>query len=234
MEQAPEARRLASCVVAAFNSERWVSDAIRSILDQTYRPIEVIVVDDGSQDATSEVARGFGEPVRVITQETAGPAATRNRGVREARGDYVAWLDADDLWHPEKLVRQVTYLEHRPAIQGVASHVRNFWAEGHEAEEEHYRDHLRMNPIPGWATTTLLVRRPAFVAVGELDTELWFGDALDWFMRARDNGIAIEMLSDVLTFHRLRRDNLSTRRSRESEEEFLDIVKTSLERRRAG
>jgi glycosyltransferase involved in cell wall biosynthesis len=234
VEQGAVASPLVSCVVAAFNSERWVRDAIQSILDQTHRPIEVIVVDDGSRDATVQIARSFGDPVRVITQETAGPPATRNRGAREARGDYIGFLDGDDRWHPEKLDRQLSHLEARPALAGTVTYVRTFWADGHEAEEEHYRDHPRMKPIPGWATTTLLVRRPVFEAVGELDTELWFGDAVDWFMRARDRGFEIEMVPEVLTFHRLRRDNLTARRSRDSEEEFLDIVRASLERRRGG
>jgi glycosyltransferase involved in cell wall biosynthesis len=223
---------LVSCVVAAFNSARYVEEAIRSVLAQTHRPIEVVVVDDGSEDGTPDLAAAFGDPVRVVEQQNAGPAATRNRGVHEARGEFVAFLDADDLWHPEKLARQLARFEARPGLQASIAHVRNFWEEGQEELAEHYRDHRRMGAMPGYATTTLLARRPVFDTVGELDTSLWFADAVDWFVRARELGVEVELLPDVLTFHRLHPDNLTRRRSRASEDEFLTIVKGLLDRRR--
>jgi glycosyltransferase involved in cell wall biosynthesis len=221
-----------SCVVAAFNSAQYVEEAIRSVLAQTHRPIEVVVVDDGSEDATRELAAAFGDPVRVVAQQNSGPAATRNRGLRETRGEFVAFLDADDLWHPEKLARQLARFEAHPSLQACIAHVRNFWEEGQDELAEHYRDHRRMGAMPGYATTTLLARRSAFEAVGELDTNLWFADAVDWFMRARELGVEVELLPDVLTFHRLHPDNLTRRRSRASEDEFLSIVKGLLDRRR--
>lgn len=224
---------LVSCIVAAHDSAPWVGAAIRSILDQTCRPLEVIVVDDGSRDETAAVAAQFGDPVRVVTQPPAGPAATRNRGLHEARGELVGWLDADDLWHPEKLERQMARFRERPDLDCSVTHVRNFWDEGLHEEEARYRDHPRMQPIPGYVMGTVLARRSVFDEVGELDTGRWFGDAADWFIRARERGTVIELLRDVLTFHRLRGDNLTRRRSRDSEDEFLDIVKSALARRRA-
>ena len=164
-------------------------------------------------------------------RRTSGPAATRNRGLRETR-EFVAFLDADDLWHPEKLARQLARFEAHPSLQACIAHVRNFWEEGQHELVEHYRDHRRMGAMPGYATTTLLARRSAFEAVGELDTNLWFADAVDWFMRARELGVEVELLPDVLTFHRLHPDNLTRRRSRASEDEFLTIVKGLLDRRR--
>ena len=223
---------LVSCVIAAYNSGEYVEEAIRSVLAQTYRPIEVVVADDGSQDATRELAGAFGEPVRIVTQENGGPAATRNLGLREMRGELVAFLDADDLWHPEKLARQMARFLARPELQASVTYVRNFWGTDEAELESHYRDHPRMQPMPGYATTTLLARRSAFDTVGELDTGLWFGDALDWFVRARELGVEIELMPDVLTFHRMHPGNLARRRSRDSEDEFLGLLKASLDRRR--
>jgi glycosyltransferase involved in cell wall biosynthesis len=225
-------RPLVSCVVVALNSAPWVEAAVRSILDQAYRPIEVIVVDAGSQDDTVAIVERLGDPVRVVIDPEGGPAATRNRGLTEAKGEFIAWLDADDLWLPEKLERQMARFEARPELQCSVTHVRNFWNEGLEAEEAHYRDHPRMQPIPGYAMTTVLARRSLFDEVGALNPDRWFGDAADWFIRARERGVEIELISDVLTLHRLRKDNLSRRRSRDSEDEFLDIVKSALDRRR--
>jgi glycosyltransferase involved in cell wall biosynthesis len=224
---------LVSCVVVTYNSAEFVEDAVRSVLAQTHRPIEVVVADDRSEDATRELAAAFGPPVRVVvTDETAGPAATRNFGLRETRGEFVAFLDGDDLWHPDKLVRQLARFAARPELQASIAHVRNFWEEGQDELQRRYDDHRRMGAMPGYATTTLLARRSAFHAVGELESDLWFADALDWFLRARELGVQVELIPDVLTFHRLHPDNLSRRRSRASEDEFLDIIKASLDRRR--
>jgi len=96
-----------SVVIPAYNAERYIGETLESVLAQTYRDFEVVVVDDGSTDGTREIVRGYGEPVRLVEQPNSGPAAARNRGVREARGEFIAFIDADDLWLPEKLALQV-------------------------------------------------------------------------------------------------------------------------------
>ena len=223
---------LISCVVPAFNSERFVAEAVESILAQNYRPIEVLVVDDGSSDATAEIVRGFGDPVLLVQQETAGPAATRNRGIRAARGDFLAFLDADDLWHPEKLERQMALLQERPELDFCLAHVQMFWPDEMAEERERLARHPRSEPVPGFATTTLLARRVAFEKLGDFGTGLWFTDATDWFIRAREEGLQMEVLPETLVFHRMHPTNLTRRREEESREEFLSMLKRSLDRRR--
>jgi glycosyltransferase involved in cell wall biosynthesis len=98
-----------SVIIPAYNAEACVDTAIKSALGQTVSPLEVLVVDDGSRDRTAEVAAAFGPPVRVIRQANAGPAAARNHGAREARGEWLALLDADDAWKPRKLEKQLPY-----------------------------------------------------------------------------------------------------------------------------
>jgi glycosyltransferase involved in cell wall biosynthesis len=96
-----------SVVIPAFNAQTYLADTLNSVLASTFRDFEVIVIDDGSSDRTGEIAQGFGPPVRVIRQANAGMSASRNRGISESRGTYVALLDADDLWHPRKMELQV-------------------------------------------------------------------------------------------------------------------------------
>jgi glycosyltransferase involved in cell wall biosynthesis len=223
---------LISCVVPGFNSERYISEALESILKQTYRPIEVIVADDGSSDATAAVAASYGERVRYVTQVTSGPAATRNLGLYAATGLFVAFLDADDLWHPEKLARQFARFEARPEIDYCVTHAQMFWTSEVAHEAERYKDHARAHPLPGYATTTLLTRRSTFDKVGDFNTALWFGDATEWFIRAAEQGLNMELLPDVLTYHRMHTANLTRRQSDESKAEFLSIIKSSLDRRR--
>lgn len=108
---------LVSVIIPAYNAERFIADAVRSVLDQSWRELEVIVVDDGSTDGTADRVRPFlADPrVRYVRQENAGPAAARNRGIELAHGDYVAFCDADDLWLPAKLERQMP-LFRNPAV----------------------------------------------------------------------------------------------------------------------
>jgi glycosyltransferase involved in cell wall biosynthesis len=105
-------------IIPAYNAERLVAEAIQSALDQTYPNVEVVVVNDGSTDATSERVRPFlaGQRVRYLEQPNAGPAAARNRGLAEANGEYIAFLDADDLWQPTKLEKQVPLFHNRPEL----------------------------------------------------------------------------------------------------------------------
>src|SRR5690606_33250011 len=96
-----------SVIIPTYNRAASLEVAVRSVLAQTHRPAEVIIVDDGSVDGTAELCASFPEPVRYIRQENAGVSAARNRGLREARGEYVALLDSDDVWHASKLETQL-------------------------------------------------------------------------------------------------------------------------------
>jgi len=104
-------RPLVSILIPAYNGEKWVADTIRSATAQTWQRKEIIVVDDGSRDRTLEIARQFeSESVRVISQKNQGAAAARNKAFSLSQGDYVQWLDADDLLAPDKIARQMEVL----------------------------------------------------------------------------------------------------------------------------
>lgn len=98
---------LVSAIIPAFNAASFVADAIESALRQTHRPLEVIVVDDGSTDRTPDVLAGFGSAIDVVRQTNMGLAGARNQGARHARGEWLAFLDADDVWMPEKIEKQL-------------------------------------------------------------------------------------------------------------------------------
>ena len=102
---------LVSAIIPTYNRAHIVCDAIDSVLAQTYPHIEVIVVDDGSKDDTLQKLQAYGDRIRVFSQKNAGPAAARNRGITEARGELIAFLDSDDIWLPDKTERQVALLQ---------------------------------------------------------------------------------------------------------------------------
>jgi hypothetical protein len=105
-----------SVVIPAFNAEPFIHRTIASVLDQTFKDLEVLVVDDGSTDATTTIVQAFDDRVRLIPQTNSGVAAARNRGLVEARGEFVAFIDHDDLWYPDKLQQQVELLDAKPNV----------------------------------------------------------------------------------------------------------------------
>jgi glycosyltransferase involved in cell wall biosynthesis len=225
---------LISCIVPVFNGERYLREALDSIFAQTYRCFEVIVVDDGSTDGTASILGSLGERIRSLRQCNQGPAAARNLGVRAAGGELVAFLDADDLWHAQKLARQVARFRARPELQYCVSHAQNFWVPELQAEATKYREHRISQSVPGYVTQTLMARRAVFDIVGLFKATLAHADGTEWFLRAAEFGIAMELLPDVLTYRRLHPQNRSRLLAGRSREEFLEIVKASLDRRRAA
>lgn len=103
-----------SVIIPSYNCEAYIADTIDSVLNQTYKDIELLVIDDGSSDRTREIVASYNHPVRLITQANARVSAARNRGIREAKGEYICLLDHDDYWFPEKLDRQLKGFQAHP------------------------------------------------------------------------------------------------------------------------
>jgi glycosyltransferase involved in cell wall biosynthesis len=226
------ASSLISCIVPVFNGERYLGEALESIFAQTYRPLEVVVVDDGSTDGTAAVVAAHGDKVGYLFQPNAGVAAACNLGVQASRGEFIAFLAADDLWHPQKLVLQMSQFQNRPKLDLCLTHMQNFWIPELRAEEERFRNQPLAQPWPGYLPQALLARRAVFETVGLFDTTLRYEDAKDWFLRAAERGTVMELLPDVLVYRRLHRANISREKAIDSPVELLRIVKASLNRRR--
>ncbi len=139
--------RLISCVIPVFNGERYLGEALESVLAQSYQPLEVIVVDDGSTDGTAEVARRYGERVRYVWQPNAGETAARNLGLTAAQGEFIAFLDADDVWHSEKLERQIARFQERPEIDLCFTQIQHFWMPELTEEKKCFQDHPLSQPL---------------------------------------------------------------------------------------
>jgi len=223
---------LISCIVPVFNGERYLGEALESILKQGYRPLEIIVVDDGSTDSTAAVANGYRDRVCYLWQPNAGQAAARNFGLDASQGEFVAFLDADDLWHPEKLERQMARFEVRHELDYCLAHVQNFWIPELIEEEKKFRDHRISQPIPGYSGCTLLACRTLFERVGPFNTAIHHADDTDWFLRASESGAVMEMLPDVLLYRRLHQTNISRVRAANSRDQYLHVLKNALDRRR--
>jgi glycosyltransferase involved in cell wall biosynthesis len=220
---------LVSVVIPAHNS-RYIAPTLDSILVQRHRPLEILVVDDGSTDSTAQVVRGYAPEVRLIEQQQRGHPAARNTGIRAARGELLGFLDHDDLWSPDKLERQIASFERNPALDLVFGHIQNFFTPEMTAEER-ARLRVPLQPLPGLLQGAMLARRRSFDRVGLFSEERGTGDFLDWYGRALLAGLNIEMLPDVVVYRRIHANNYQ-RTHRHERRDYLRAVKDLLDRRR--
>jgi glycosyltransferase involved in cell wall biosynthesis len=226
-------RPLISVMIGAYNAAPYLGEAIESVLSQTYRRFELIVVDDGSTDETPEIVRRFGDTVIYEHQQNAGNGAARNRAAQLASGSLLAFLDADDRFALEKLDRQHTALVTQPAADMVFGHVREFVSPELTTQERRAVRAPAPKPMPWTAPNLMLIRRESFLQVGPFSETLRVGVTVDWYARAIECGLSGIMLPDVVLERRLHLANNGIR-ERDARNQYLQVLKSSLDRRRAA
>ena len=215
-------RPLVSVIIPVHNAERFIIAAIESVLAQDYRPLELIVVDDGSTDRTSEIVQRIPQ-VSFHRQAKQGPGAARNAGVRASKGELISFLDADDLWMPGKLSRQVAALSDDVDLEAVFGHVTEFTDLNPEAATREIP-----GPIPG----TILIKRAALDRIGWFDETTEALEGADWYLRALEKSLRARMLPEILYRRRIHGKNRSI--AQRDLNGYVRAIKASLDRRRAG
>jgi len=219
-----------SVVIPVRDCEAYIGEAIGSVLDGTRPPEEVVVVDDGSADASAAAAEARGEQVRVIRRPAAGIAAAVNAGVAEAAGDLIAFIDADDLWSPDKLEAQLAVLAD-PGLDAVFGRVREFHSPELSAEQRAgvvRREGEHDARLRG----TMLARRELLERVGPFDESLTIGEFVDWHTRAEGAGMRSAMLDRLVLHRRLHMSNMG-RSSAGALGDYARIARAAIARRRA-
>jgi glycosyltransferase involved in cell wall biosynthesis len=203
-----------SVVIPAYNAERFLGAAIESVLAQTSRDLEMIVVDDGSQDGTASVARRYGEAIRYLRQDNSGVAVARNRGISESLGEYVAFLDADDTWRPDKLEKQLAALERQPGYRAchtahtiVDDDLRPLGVARSPRRASILEDLILRGNVVG-SICSVLCARELFDVVGGFDPAL--SQCADWDMWIRIGGLTDFLyLDEPLVTYRQHGTNMS-------------------------
>jgi glycosyltransferase involved in cell wall biosynthesis len=191
-------------IVAAYNGERFLKEALESVFAQDFTSFEVVFVDDGSEDGTAEIARSF--PVRYVHQANQGLPAARNTGLAHARGELIAFLDDDDVLPPTKLSVQARYLDEHPETGCVLG--RQEWIFDGVEPPRLARDPI-FGEVGGIQLVTAMVRRRVLEDLGGFDATYRYAEDRDLFIRMREHGVEIAVRPDVVLHKRLHGTNMT-------------------------
>ncbi len=214
-----------------FNAEKYVRAAIESVLAQTYAPVELICVDDGSSDGSLAILESFGTRIQLVRcDKNGGIGAARNKGIERVTGELIAFLDADDVWAPEKLKRQIERLQTPNPPDIVFSFMQCFVSPELPEEIRRTRE-CPVHPTPGYIAGTALMKTELFHRVGLFGGQWRVGEFIDWLERAKEQGVRIECMSDVLLQRRIHGTNTGVTQ-RDALKDYTRIVREALNRKR--
>jgi glycosyltransferase involved in cell wall biosynthesis len=206
-------------IIPVYNGEAYLRPAIESVLDQTRAPHEIFVVDDGSTDETGAIAQMF--PVTYIKTSHAGSPVAKNIGVENARSEMISFLDADDLWVPDKIECQLKEFDSNPELDAVYGMMEQFHSPelGNSTEPPH-------KIIPGMYLT-LMIRKKAFERIGGFQANRVVTDTVEWCARAQTKNLRIHCLPRVLARRRIHKTNMGIRH-RDLRSEYLKFIREKL------
>ncbi len=209
---------LVSVVMPAFNCEKFLAEAIESVLGQDYRPLELIIINDGSKDQSGNIARSYCRPdgsVRLIELPNGGPSKARNRGMEEARGDFIAFIDSDDLWLPEKISKQMMIFAEKPEIGVVYSQRENIDErgtvfQGYKAPVFSGNVLQRLYVDNFICCSSAVIRRSVYEKIGGFNPDLRMSEDFDFFLRVTPF-VSVEGISEPLVHYRNHSEQASKR-----------------------
>lgn len=219
-----------SVLIPCYNAGRYVGAALDSVLAQTYQDFEIVVVDDGSTDDTAAVVCGY-ERVRYIYNAHSGIPVTRNLAVAKARGELIAFLDADDLWAADKLEKQVTYLDQNPQCQLVYALTQNFF-DGNPGEMTARQEQL-MNANMDNYMASCCIRRAVFEAHGGFSESYAHGEDTHWVTRLWAAGVNMKhCIPEPLYFRRIHDRNISLSHRKVEQKDIMSLMADAIRQAR--
>lgn len=220
-----------SVIMTVHNGAKYIEESINSILSQTRKVDEIIVINDGSTDATANILATFENKLLVIHQNKSGIAVSWNKGVKQSTGNFISFLDADDYWPAYKIERQMKTLRLKPASMVSFGYVKQFYSP-ELSKEERALKRCPDKPEPGYSSGCMLINKQDFMNVGLFNTKWEKGIFSDWFLRAKDLGMSMHMDELVFLYRRIHLENHGILK-REKYNDYVRMLKESLDRRRS-
>lgn len=221
-----------SVLIPTYNCGQFLGQALDSVLAQTFTDFEIIVVDDGSTDNTAEVVAGYPQ-VKYIPREHGGVSVTRNAAVAEATGEFVVFLDADDMWVPEKLAKQVAYMDEHPDCMLVFTKAANFYHNAEpdrtERQQELYNSSLERCII------TCAIRRAVFEKYGVFRTDYPHGEDTQFMFRLSISGLSLDhCIPEELYLRRIHSNNISLTHESAGANRVMEIMADAIRQVKRG
>ena len=214
-----------SVIVPAYNAEKFLSKTLDSVMQQTLKPFEVIVIDDGSEDQTKAITSHY--DVIYAHQKNGGTATALNHGIEIAQGNIYALLDHDDIWSPQKLEKQLDVLIAHPEVDMVFSLLENIIIN----EEIENAVDVDFGPLNGIHKSSFMIKKTSFDKVGKFSTDSGTQEFLDWFSNALDKDLNAHTVQEVLVQRTIHGTN-QTILNKEMKNDFPKVIKAILDRRR--
>lgn len=221
-----------SVIIPVFNSERFISEAIQSVIDQNYEPLQVIIVDDGSTDDTADIIAAFGKEITYLFQNNAGPAAARNKGLEMATGNFIAFLDSDDLWPENKLMDALAEFEKNPSLGFVQGLTRQVYDRRYGLDTGNLIK--KEETLFVFLLGSAMFRKSAFDQIGGFDESMKYCEDLDWFLRAIEEEIPFIIHEKTSLIYRIHGGNLTTNVKQTDLSLFVALKKSISRRRKTG
>lgn len=213
-----------SVLIPAYNAGAFLADALESVFAQTHPADEVIVLNDGSTDDTAAVAARYAGRIRYEEQPHAGIRLGRHRLVQWARGDWLAFLDADDIWYTDKTARQLAVIAAVPDLEFLYGHMVRF--------RDEPAGRVFHPPEPAPLVSASLLRRSAVEKYGGFCGADDVGEFFDWMVRARERGLREQCLPETVVWRRVHGGNIGVRDRDAEQRSYLHTVRAALARRR--
>ncbi len=220
---------IVSVIIPVYNREQYIEEAIRSVLDQHYEPVEIVVVDDGSTDGTPEILSHFPNTTR-ITQANRGVAAARNTGISRAAGSYIAFLDSDDSCMPDRLTACMNHMLRNPDTDYILGQEQMFLEPNH-ARPVHIKQEWLEHPKMAANTAVLFARLTCFETAGLFNTDYVSGEDTEWLFRASDAKLKLVRLSHTMIRRRIHSSNLSTAHKKQENSVLINVLRDSIRRK---
>lgn len=219
-----------SVIIPLYNNEKYIGEAIESVLTQVKKHMEIIVVNDGSTDKSSEVAEKFIPHIKLMHQENKGAAAARNLGIRQSHGYFLAFSDADDIWMPDHQKLLLAAFEKKPDLDMALGGVKQFISPELPIEKGNIlMEELKI--MPGYHPGAMLVKKLSFMKVGLLNENLHLAEFVDWFSKARDMELQSIMLDDIVYKRRIHTSNQGILK-RDHLKDYTSVLREALARKR--
>lgn len=227
---------LISVIIPVFNGEKYIAEAIqsvlnqKSVLNQNYEPLEILVIDDGSTDETASVVKSIDANINYFYQNNQGVAMARNTGLKNTKGDFITFIDSDDLWPANKLSIQLARFSGKPHLEIVQGYIRRFISPNSPTPPNFI---IGKDDAPVFALHlgAGVFKKSVFKKIGLMDGNMKYAEDIDWFLRAIENQVSISVSDEIVYFYRAHQSNM-THNTNQTNLYMLKACKKSLDRRR--